>query len=132
MKTRMAIGTVLLAMALAAPAFAESYRLEWTPVTGYNDGTPFEAGRTVTYTVYWSTDPSLSAASLKVIASGLSVTNASFDPVTASMGRGETIYLTCRSTLDSGDVSDLSSGISWQVPQKRISSPRNTKIIRIP
>ena len=45
--------------ALATPAFAETRTISWDPVTTYTDGTPIEAGKTVTYSAYWTTDPGL-------------------------------------------------------------------------
>jgi hypothetical protein len=46
--------------ALALPAFAETRSISWNPVTTYTDGTSIEAGKTVTYTAYWTTDAGLS------------------------------------------------------------------------
>ena len=42
--------------ALATPAFAEPRTISWNPVTTYTDGTPIEAGKTVSYSAYWTTD----------------------------------------------------------------------------
>jgi hypothetical protein len=122
----------LLALVLtAAPAFAETYQVSWDAVTGYSDGAPFEAGKSVTYTVYWSTDSSLSAASLHAIATGTSATSASFDPTTAGMTRGQTVYLTVKSILNSGEESGLAPGVAWSVPRKTPGTPGGTKIIKI-
>ncbi|HEY5996771.1 MAG TPA: hypothetical protein VIU29_10230, partial [Candidatus Deferrimicrobiaceae bacterium] len=64
-RTALSLVAVLALAFAAVPAFAESYTVSWNPVTTYSDGTAFEAGKTVTYTVYWTTDSTLSAASLK-------------------------------------------------------------------
>jgi len=65
---------------LAHPAFAETRTIFLDPVTTYTDGTPFEAGKTITYSVYWTTDPGLSLASLHTIGTALTTTSTTFDP----------------------------------------------------
>ena len=64
--------------ALAIPAFAEPRTISWAPVTTYTDGTPIEAGKTVTYSAYWTTDPGL--GSLRTIGTGIAATSTQFDP----------------------------------------------------
>jgi hypothetical protein len=118
-------------LSAAERAFAETYQLSWDPVVAYADGTAVEAGKSVSYTAYWTTDPSLSAASLKAIASGVTATGAGFDLAAQGMTRGTTVYFTCRASLPSGEISDLSAGYAWLVPARKPSSPGNTKIIRI-
>lgn len=125
-------GLLALALACAAvPAFAETYRVYWDPVTRYTDGTALEAGKTVTYTVYWTTDPAFSPASLKTVAASTSATSAPFDPVAAGMARGTTVYFTAKAMTDSGEESSLASGVSWLVPRKPPRSPGNTRIIKL-
>ena len=122
----------ILALAFAAvPAFAETYTVSWNPVTTYSDGSAFEAGKTVTYTVYWTTDSTLSAASLKPIASSTAATSGTFDPTVAGMTRGNTVYLTVKSILNTGEESALAAGVAWVVPKKTPGTPGGTKIIRI-
>jgi hypothetical protein len=122
----------LLAFAITAiPAFAESYTVSWNPVTGYADGAPFEAGKTIAYTVYWSTDPALPTASLKALAAGISTTTSTFDPVAATMTRGTTVYFTAKATLNSGEESTLATGVAWTVPRKAPGSPGRTRIIKL-
>ncbi len=126
--------TILTLLALtftAIPAFAESYTASWDPVTAYSDGVAFEAGKTVTYTVYWSTDPTLSVASLKPIMSATAATSATFDPTVATMTRGNTVYFTVKSILNSGEESGLSTAVAWSVPKKTPGAPGGMKIIKL-
>ena len=102
--------------ALALPAFAETRTIFWDPVTTYSDGTPIEAGKTITYSVYWTTDPGLSLASLHMIGTSLSTTSTTFDPDGQGMTRGGTVYFTSKAVLNTGEESVLSPAFSWVVP----------------
>lgn len=131
MKIMAAIVAAVLSLAAAERVFAETYQLSWDPVAAYADGTALEAGKTVSYSAYWTTDPSLASASLKPIASGVTATGAAFDLVAQGMTRGTTVYFACRASLPSGEISDLSAGYAWLVPARKPSSPGNAKIIKI-
>lgn len=100
--------------ALAAPAFAETRTISWAPVTTYADGTPIEAGKTVTYSAYWTTDPAL--GSLHTIGTSLPTTSTTFDPTVQGMPRGGTVYFTANAALNTGEASALSPAYSWVVP----------------
>ena len=100
--------------ALAIPAFAETRTFSWAPVTTYTDGTPIEAGKTVTYTAYWTTDPGL--GSLHTIGSSIATTSTTFDPTVQGMTRGGTVYFTVKAVLSTSEVSALSPGYAWVVP----------------
>ena len=100
--------------ALAIPAFAETRTISWSAVTTYTDGTPIEAGKTVSYSVYWTTDPGL--GSLHTISTGIATTTTTFDPGTQGMTRGGTVYFTVKTVLSAGEVSALSPGFAWVVP----------------
>ena len=102
--------------AFALPAFAETRTISWNPITTYTDGTPIEAGKTVLYTVYWTTDPGLSAASLRTIGTSLSTTTTTFDPGVQGMTRGGTVYFTGKAVLNTGEESSLSPAYPWVVP----------------
>ena len=102
--------------ALALPAFAETRSIFWDPVTTYSDGTPIEAGKTITYSVYWTTDPGLSLASLHMIGTSLSTTSTTFDPDVQGMTRGGTVYFTGKAVLNTGEESALSPAFAWVVP----------------
>jgi hypothetical protein len=130
-RTILAVFSLLALTLTAIPAFAESYTVSWNPVSTYSDGSAFEAGKTVTYTVYWTTDASLSAASLKAIASSTAATSATFDPTVAGMTRGNTAYFTVKSILNTGEESALAAGVAWVVPKKTPGTPGGTKIIRL-
>ena len=130
-RTVLAVAFLSALACAAAPAFAETYTLAWDPVTTYADGSAIEAGKTVAYTVYWSTDATMAAASLKAIASGTSATSAALDLATAGMTRGTTVYFTAKSTLSSGEESSLSTAVAWSVPKKAPNSPNGMKIIRL-
>ena len=102
--------------ALALPAFAETRTISWNPVTTYTDGTPIEAGKTVTYSAYWTTDPGLSLGSLHTIGTSLTTTSTTFDPGVQGMTRGGTVYFTAKAVLNTGEESALSPAYSWVVP----------------
>ena len=102
--------------ALALPAFAETRTIFWNPITTYTDGTQIEAGKTVTYSVYWTTDAGLSAASLRTIGTSLSTTSTTFDPGVQGMTRGGTVYFTAKTDLNTGEESGLSPAYAWAVP----------------
>jgi hypothetical protein len=94
-------------------AFAETRTISWDPVTNYTDGTPIEAGKTVNYTAYWTTDPGL--GSLHTIGTSLAMTSTVFDPDVQGMTRGGTVYFTAKAVLSTGEVSGLSPAYAWVV-----------------
>jgi hypothetical protein len=94
---------------------AQVWRLAWDPVTTYANSAPLEAGRTVRYTVYWTDDPALSAASLRQLAPLISTTTVEFNPVAQQMPVNQPAYLTVRSVLDTGTASPLADSIEWVV-----------------
>jgi hypothetical protein len=100
--------------ALALPAFAETRTISWAPVTTYADGTPIEAGKTVTYSAFWTTDSGL--GSLHGLGTSLATTSTTFDPDVQGMTRGGTVYFTAKAVLNTGEVSALSTAYSWVVP----------------
>ena len=99
---------------LAIPAFAETRTISWTAVTTYTDGTPIEAGKTVSYSAYWTTDPGL--GSLHTIGTSLATTSTTFDPGVQGMIRGGTVYFTLKAVLNTGEESSLSPAYAWVVP----------------
>jgi len=99
---------------LAIPAFAETRTISWDPVTTYTDGTPIEAGKTVSYSAYWTTDPGL--GSLHTIGTSLAATSTTFDPDVQGMTRGGTVYFTAKAVLNTGEASAFSPAYSWVVP----------------
>jgi len=99
-----------------APVGAETRTVSWSAVTTYTDGTPFAAGTIVTYNFFWTSDPSLSAASLGTIASSVPQTSATFDPDEKGMPRGQAVYFTGEVLLGTGEKSGLSPAYSWTVP----------------
>ena len=100
--------------ALATPAFAETRTISWDPVTTYTDNTPIEAGKTVTYSAYWTTDPGL--GSLHTLGTSLTTTSTTFDPTVQGMTRGGTVYFTAKAVLNTGEESALSPAYAWVVP----------------
>ena len=117
-KKPFAVFLCVVATILAIPCAgnAETRTVCWDPVTEYLDNTPIESWVTVTYTIYWSSDPEVPTASLRQIASAVSTTCLSFDPDTQGMTRGETTYLTATATLSTGEESGLASPCPWVVP----------------
>ncbi|MHB1012717.1 MAG: hypothetical protein ACYC37_07425 [Desulfobacteria bacterium] len=107
--------------ALATPAFAEPRTISWDPVTTYTDGTSIETGKTVSYSVYWTTDPGL--GSLHALGTSLTATSATFDPTVQGMTRGGTVYFTAKAVLNTGEESALSPAYSWVVPAVTSPSP---------
>ena len=111
---------------------AETWRLDWEPVTTYWDGTPIDAGagRTVRYTAYWTDDPALSAASLRQLASSISGTILDFDPSGNQMEKNRVVYLTVRAILDTGEPSSLAPSLIWRVSNVGPVPPGQGKIIK--
>ena len=101
-------------VALAMPAFAETRTISWAAVTTYTDGTPIDAGKTVTYTAFWTTDPGL--GSLRTIGASLAKTSTTFDPDVQGMARGGTVFFTAKAVLNTGEESGLTSAYAWVVP----------------
>ena len=105
--------TIAILLASIPCAFAETRTISWDPVTDYTDGTPIEAGKTVNYTAYWTTDPGL--GSLHTIGTSLAMTSTVFDPDVQGMTRGGTVYFTAKAVLSTGEVSGLSPAYAWVV-----------------
>ena len=108
--------TIAILLASVPYAFAETRTISWDPVTTYTDNTAIEAGKTVTYTAYWSTDAGLSLASLRTIGTSLTTTSTTFDPTVQGMTRGGTVYFTAKAVLNTGEESALSPAYAWVVP----------------
>jgi hypothetical protein len=106
--------TVAILLASLPRAFAETRTISWDPVTTYTDSTPIEAGKTVSYSVYWTTDPAL--GSLHTIGTSLATTSTIFDPGVQGMTRGGTVYFTAKDILSTGEVSALTPAYAWVVP----------------
>ena len=107
--------TVALLISASIPsAFAETRTISWATVTTYSDGTAIEAGKTVSYSVYWTTDPGL--GSLHTIGASLATTSTTFDPDVQGMTRGGTVYFTSKAVLNTGEESPLSPAYAWVVP----------------
>lgn len=107
--------TIAALLATIPCAFAETRTISWDPVTSYTDGTPFESGKTVSYTLYWTTDPVL--GSLRTIGTSIVSSSRSFDPVALGMTRGGTVYFTAKTVMGTGETSALSPAVAWVVPQ---------------
>ena len=118
MKRSRAFLLLLVGMIVAAPGpgIAETRTVSWNPPTTYTDNTPFAPGTTVTYDVFWSADPALSAASLRTIASSVAGTSTTFDPDSVGMPRGTIAYVTADAVLNTGAKSDLATAFAWNVP----------------
>jgi len=109
--------TMIAILMTAIPrAFAETRTISWDPVTTYADSTSIEAGKTVNYTAYWTTDAGLSLASLHTIVSSSAQTAATFDLELQGMTRGQTVYFTAKTVLSTGESSALSIAYPWVVP----------------
>ena len=107
------LATIAFLLASIPSAFAETRTISWDPVATYTDNTPIEAGKTVNYTAYWTTDPGL--GSLHTIGTSLAMTSTVFDPDVQGMTRGGTVYFTAKAVLSTGEVSGLSPAYAWVV-----------------
>ena len=110
--------------AIATPAFAETRTISWAPVTTYTDGTPIEAGKTVTYSAYWTTDPGL--GSLHTIGTSIATTSTQFDPDVQGMTRGGTVYFTAKAVLNTGEESASPPDTPGSFPSSR--RPRRRRL----
>jgi hypothetical protein len=108
----------------------EIYRLNWDPVTTSWNGTLIDPGRTVRYTAYWTDDPTLSAGSLRQLASLISGTTLDFDPSANQMAKNQVVYLTVRAILDTGDQSSLAPSLIWRVENMGPVPPGRGRIIK--
>ena len=124
-KITAALRAILITVALCGTGMAETRQVSWVPVTTYVDGTPIEAGKAVGYTVYWSIDPGLSAGTLRELVSNQSGTSAMFDPDDSGMTRGQTVYITAKSVMSTGEESSLSGAAQWVVPFRFPEEPSN-------
>ena len=113
-KTAKVLLWVGILAAFATPAFAETRTISWDPVTTYTDSTPIEAGKTIGYSAYWTTDPGL--GTLRTIGTSLTTTSTTFDPTVQGMTRGGTVYFTAKAVLNTGEESALSPAYAWVVP----------------
>jgi hypothetical protein len=122
--------TIAILLASIPCAFAETRTISWDPVTDYTDGTPIEAGKTINYTAYWTTDPGL--GSLHTIGTSLAMTSTVFDPDVQGMTRGGTVYFTAKAVLSTGEVSELSHAYAWVVAlaTPAPAAPTGGKIIK--
>ncbi len=113
---------VVFLLMLPLAAHAETRTISWSPVTTYTDGTPIETGVTVTYGIYWTADPGLSAASLRTIVASASQTSGTFDPDVLGMPRGQTVYFTGDAMVGSAR-SALAPALAWTVPVAAPTAP---------
>jgi hypothetical protein len=107
-----------------------SGQLSWNPVTSYTNGSPIEAGKSVSYMVYWTADPGLAAGTLRLLASSVQGTKTVFSPDAQGMIPNQRVYFTAKTVLGSGEESPLSTGLSWRVSNKGPGSPSNGKIVK--
>jgi hypothetical protein len=105
-------------------------QLSWNPVTSYTNGSPIEAGKSASYTVYWTTDPGLAAGTLLLLASSIPGTSTDFSPSEQGMIPNQRVYFTGKTVLSSGEESSLSTGLSWRVSNKGPKSPSSGKIVK--
>src|SRR3989304_10249219 len=88
------VGILLFAFGRTRAALGEPRQLAWSAVTTYTDGSPIEAGQTVSYKAYWSQDPWLDAETLRPLVSSTAVTSATFDPAAEGMVGYQAVYFT--------------------------------------
>lgn len=108
-------------------ARAENRQLSWDAVTTYADGTPIETWKNVTYTVYWSNDPWLTADTLRTLVPTTPTTSVAFDPSAGEMSGYEMVYFSIRSVLNTGEESVLSDAMPYSpLP------PADTTVVPMP
>ena len=105
------------------------FRLSWDPVVSYADGTPIPSG-TARYAAHWTTDPSLSAGTLRTLASSIAGTSVDFDPAAAGMVTDQRVYFTAMVTTGTGAQSPLSAGVPWVALNPGPAAPTGGTIIR--
>jgi hypothetical protein len=108
----LAIGILL---ALSPPAVAKTWTLAWDPVTSYADNTSIASGTAVLYNAYWTTDPALSAASLRPVGTNLLQPSVAFDPYALGMTAGQAVWFTANDVTGT-ETSALSAALPWTVP----------------
>ncbi|MGE5190204.1 MAG: hypothetical protein ACM3NF_09120 [Gemmatimonadota bacterium] len=108
---------------------SQLFRLKWDPVLTYADGAPIAAGG-VTYTAYWTTDPSLAAGKLQPLASRSAATSVDFDPAAQGMKKNQRVYLTTKALLPSGEESSLAAAVSWKASNIGPVPPANGRIYK--
>ncbi len=112
---------IFIAGGMCGQALADIDRtVSWDPVSTYTDNTPIEAGKVVTYQIYWTTDPNLAPANLRLLQAtdGSTVTTGTsmlFNPAANGMVDFQSIYFTGKTILSTGEESALSPGFFWQV-----------------
>ena len=116
-------GILLFASALTSAALAETRQLSWGAVTTYTDGTPIEAENTASYTVCWSNDPWLAADTLRTLVSSTTATSTTFDPAAEEMVNYQTIYLTVKTMLNTGEESAFSAALPYDPPTAPTAPP---------
>lgn len=126
-----AIYAILLAASVCGTGRAETRQVSWTAVTTYSDGTLIETDKAISYTVYWSADPGLSAGTLNELVAAQSGVSSTFDPDTSGMARGQTVYFAAKSVLSTGEESSLSTAVQWVVPVKVPEAPSNLGITNV-
>ena len=107
---------------------ARIFRLSWDPVATYADGAPIPSGG-ARYTAYWTTDPSLSAATLRTLASSIAGTWVDFDPGAAGMVTDQRVYFTAI-VATSTTQSSPAAAVSWVVLNPGPAAPTGGTIIR--
>jgi hypothetical protein len=105
------------------------FRLGWDPVTTYMDGTPIGTV-SVRYSVYWTTDETLSVSTLRILANSIQGTSVTFDPAAEGMVRNQRVYLTSKAILATGEESPMSEGFTWVAINEGPIAPSNATIIK--
>lgn len=103
------------------------WEVSWAPVTKDTSGAPI-ASNSLRYTLYWTTDASLSPGSLATIASSIPGTACDFDPDAVGMKKNQRVFFTARAALSAGDESALSAALSWRVSNNGPGAPRNGRL----
>ena len=110
------VGILLFAFGLTRAALGETRQLAWSAVTTYTDGSPIEAGQTVSYKAYWTQDPWLDAETLRSLVSSTTATSATFDPAAEGIVGYQTVYFTVKTVVGTGTESPFSAALPWDPP----------------
>jgi len=117
------VGILLFAFGPTRTALGGTNQLAWSAVTTYTDGSPIEAGQTVSYKAYWTQDPWLAAETLRPLVSSTTATSATFDPAADGMTGYQTVYFTVKTVVGTGTESTFSDALPWNPPAAISGSP---------
>lgn len=108
---------------------SETWKLIWDPPSEDVDGNPIQAN-TVSYTLYWTTDASLSPESLTILSSSIAETFFEFDPAVLGIKGKQRVFFAAKTVLTTGEESSLSDSVSIRLSKSAPGAPKNGRAVR--